>query len=225
MEKKLPGWIGIGGFTLALAAGAINACMLLSVVHEPVSHLTGTTTNFAIALSAWRVPDALRLGGMLVCFFAGSVVSGMIIRDYHVRLGRRYGVVLFMESVGILYALAVFKSGPLVSQMVLSAVCGLQNAMATTFSRSVVRTTHVTGLITDLGIQLGHALIKLAIDIQKMKLMAILVGGYFIGALVSALLFVHFGVQVLLLPAAITGCIGVPYYVYRSTHGTRRPEA
>ncbi|KNC69503.1 hypothetical protein SARC_17985, partial [Sphaeroforma arctica JP610] len=34
----------------------------------------------------------------------------------------------------------------------------MQNAMATTFKLAVIRTTHFTGMTTDLSVQLAHVL-------------------------------------------------------------------
>lgn len=213
MDTKLPAWIGLGGLALSVSAGSMNAFVLMDTLRTPVSHLTGTSTNFAIALARLDLPLALRLFLLLATFFVGSAVSGMIIRDYHVKLGRRYGVVLMFESVMIMFAILVYPNNPWVGQFAISFACGLQNAMATTFSRAVVRTTHVTGLITDLGIQLGHKIVGLKVDKPKTKLLSILVGGYILGSIIGALLYTHLHVYVLLIAAVITGGTGFPYYL------------
>ena len=51
-----------------------------------------------------------------------------------------------------------------------ACACGLQNAMVSTYSEAVVRTTHVSGMFTDLGIFLGHALRGLPVDSRRLRL-------------------------------------------------------
>ena len=72
------------------------------------------------------------------------------------RLGRRYGVALSVESLMLFAAIPLFRHQHLAGPLLAAMACGLQNAMATTYSGAVVRTAHLSGMFTDLGIMLGH---------------------------------------------------------------------
>lgn len=95
-----------------------------------------------------RVNRAARLS-----FFVGGVFSGMIIVNESFAMGRSYGhaflVVagfLFWASLWVAYA----PENPNWIFLV-STACGIQNGVTTRYSGNVVRTTHMTGLTTDVG--------------------------------------------------------------------------
>jgi len=87
--------------------------------------------------------------------------------------------------------------------MLLCFIMGLQNAVITKISKAEIRTTHVTGIVTDIGIELG----KLAYwnagstaarplvhaDRKRLRMLSKLLGCFFIGGLTGALGFKHLG--------------------------------
>jgi len=74
---------------------------------------------------------------------------------------------------------------------------GLQNAIITKISRAEIRTTHVTGMVTDIGIELGKMLYwnrregapEVAADWDKLRLLSSLVGVFFLGGVIGSLGF------------------------------------
>lgn len=106
---------------------------------------------------------------------------------------------------------------------------GLQNALVTKVSRSVVRTTHLTGIFTDLGIELSQLIFRNKPNrIFQLKrailLKTIIVVGFFLGGLVCALLFKWLGQRTLLIPVGILlfaqyrDRLLLGYYRYRRRH-------
>jgi len=95
-----------------------------------------------------------------------------------------------------------------------SAACGLQNAMASTYSGAVLRTTHLSGMFTDLGAALGHFLRGIPVDWIRVRLYAMLIGSFFLGGIAGSLLFATFGPATLYLPAAFTGTVAAGYTLY-----------
>jgi uncharacterized membrane protein YoaK (UPF0700 family) len=88
--------------------------------------------------------------------------------------------------------------------MLLCFIMGLQNAIITKISNSRIRTTHVTGLVTDLGIELGklfywniekeHPPENMVLGNRiKLRLLASLLLMFFIGGLAGAFGFNHIG--------------------------------
>ena len=89
---------------------------------------------------------------ILAAFFLGCLASGAIIRQSSLRLGRRYGVALTVEAGLLLLAGLFLRREANVGDYLAAMACGLQNAMVTTYSGSARRTTHITGMVTDLAL-------------------------------------------------------------------------
>lgn len=215
MNSKLPAWVGLGAFMLSLAAGCMNAFTLVSLIALPVTHSTGTTSAFSIALAHGDFSQALYLLGLIIAFVLGAVSSGLLIRDYHLKLGRRYGIALMSEAALVTIAFVSYQDDPLVTHFLLAFAAGLQNAMATTYSGAVVRTTHVTGILTDLGIQAARAITGQRVDRPRIFLFIWIFVGFVTGSFFAAFFFPILGALVLLLVILLSGGTGLAYYVYR----------
>jgi uncharacterized membrane protein YoaK (UPF0700 family) len=219
---RLPGWVLVGAALLAFMAGIINVAGFLGVQHAGITHLTGTTTLLGIAVGEGDAPQMLHFAAMIGAYLAGTVASGMIIQDSTLRLGRRYGVVLFLEALLLIAAVPLLGTGHLSGDYLASAACGLQNAMVSTYSGAVLRTTHVSGTLTDLGIFLGHWLRGLGVDARRVRLLLALVVAFFAGAVAGTRLFQAFTYGALYVPAAATGVAGLGYGLYSQLHRQRR---
>lgn len=215
MGVQLPRWVWIGAIALACVAGMVNVIGYLGFEHQAITHLTGTTSLLAAAVAAGDLRAALHLLGVVLAFFGGAMLSAVIIQDSTLRLGRRYGVVLSIESLLLLAAVPLFERGQIWGALAAAMACGLQNAMATTYSGAVVRTSHLSGMFTDLGIGLGHALRGMPLQPRRLMLSGVIISGFFAGGIIGALLFVRIGYSALYLPAALTGFTGIGYFVYR----------
>ncbi len=149
--------------TLSWVAGYTNTLTILTC-DAVTSHVSGTTSSFgrAVAEGSWGVAGFLLF--LLTSFLFGAVISG-----YTTELGHRrawasiYVLPMSIEAVLLaVFALSVelhghrqLEQGAALLWMtgVASAAMGLQNATITRISNSVVRTTHVTGVLTDLGLE------------------------------------------------------------------------
>lgn len=215
LTKPIPVWILIGGLLLTCCAGCINAVGFLGVHHQALSHMSGTGTILSTELVLQQYEAARHALLILGFFLLGCVLSGVIIRQSTLRVGRRYGVALTCESALLLGATYFLRHGSNASDCMAAMACGLQNAMATSYSGAVIRTTHITGLITDLGIALGLALRGEQMDLRRIGLFLLLVSGFILGGFLGGLGYVHFGADTLLFPAAVTGVTGIGYTVYK----------
>lgn len=197
------------GLALTFVAGAINAGGLL-LVGQYTSHMSGIVSALAdhVALGAWA---ALGAGlAALLPFLAGAACSAMLInwgrrqrRDSPHRLPLRLEATLLI-GFGLLGA--GFQDSPLAALPAVPLLCflmGLQNATITKISGARIRTTHVTGLVTDLGIELGKLFYwnrlrlpgeaPVRADRARMRLLGVLLGGFFLGGVAGALGFGHLG--------------------------------
>src|SRR6478735_1476321 len=209
MIAKLPRWVWTGAWALAFVAGIINVVGLLGFEHQAVTHLTGTTSMLAAALAAFDVTAALHFAAIIGSFVAGTVLSGFLIQDSTLQLGRRYGIALLLESILLGIAIPLLNRDSFFGIYSAACACGLQNAMVSTYSGAVVRTTHLSGMFTDLGIAIGHALRGLPVDTKRLRLCGLVISGFLCGGIAGAWGFGTLGYSALLLPASLTAIAAV----------------
>ena len=212
---RLPAWVWTGAVALACVAGMVNVVGYLSFEQQAVTHLTGTTTLLGEAVAKRDLHAISRLAGVALAFMAGAALSGMIVQDSTLKLGRRYGVALVLESLLLFAAIPLFMQGRLAGPLLAAMACGLQNAMVTTFSGAIVRTTHLSGMFTDLGIGLGHLLRGMPLPTRRLALSGLIIGGFLAGGIIGAWLFALFRYKALFAPALLTGSTGIGYMLYR----------
>ena len=218
MISRLPRWALTGGVMLAFVAGMINAVGYLGFRHQAITHMTGTSSLLGVAMARGDLGELLHFGTLLLAFVAGCALSGFVIGDSTLRLGRRYGVALSIEAVMLLLAVPLLHRQHDAGLWLAAAASGLQNAMAGTYSGAVIRTSHVSGISTDLGTWLGHYLRGVAVDGRKVRLYAALFVGFLAGGVAAGLAFPRLQERTLLLPAVLTGLVGMAYAVYRHRH-------
>lgn len=177
--------------------------------------MSGTAAIFGTELARSEYAGALHALLVLSSFFVGCVLSGILVRSEALQLGRRYGVALVCESVLLFSATYLLVSGKGAGDFLAAMACGLQNALATSYSGAVIRTTHITGIITDLGLAAGAALRGDRVDVRRTGLYALLALGFTGGSVLGGLGYVAMGFRVLLFPAMITGIAGLGYSAYQ----------
>lgn len=214
MINKIERWAWWGGAMLAAIAGAVNAVGFLSYAHQAVTHLTGTTTLVSLAVTGQRFDEMRHLLGVIGAFVLGAAFSGFLIQHSTLKLGRRYGAALMVESVLLACAAALMKTHGPAGSYFASAACGLQNAMAGTYSGALVRTTHLTGMFTDLGAALGHLARGIHVEWLRVRLCLVIIVSFTIGGAMGALLFVQLQSDTLYVPAVVTGLAGMWYMAY-----------
>ena len=215
LRKEIPLWILVGGFSLTLIGGCINAIGLLGVYHQAVSHMSGTVTMLGLDLAGRDATVTLHTFSVIFAFFVGALVSGFITRQSTLQAGRRYGFVLALESVLLFAAVYLLRQDMRAGDYLAAMACGLQNAMATSYSGAIIRSTHVTGIITDLGIACGHLLRGQQVEWRRLQLYGVLLTGFLTGAWLGAVGYSQIGYGTLLFPATLAGCTGLGYAVFK----------
>ncbi len=199
----------LAGF-LAFVAGAINAGGFLAV-KQYTSHMSGIVSTMAEELALGNMVVVLDGLGALLSFVAGAACSAVLINwARRRRLHSEYAGPLLVEAAllvcfGLLGGNMEMQEWLFVplTVSVLCFVMGLQNAMITKVSRSEIRTTHVTGMVTDIGIELGKLVYwnighhegsaPVIANRAKLWLLSTLVGLFFVGGVVGAIGFKHIG--------------------------------
>jgi len=154
------------------------------------------------------------LWGVLIAFCAGAALSGLLVQESKLKLGNRYAHVLLLEAALIVACIPLLEASSVWGVWLAASVCGLQNAMASTYSGSLLRTTHLTGMFTDLGIGLGHLLRGVPLQYRRLTLSGMVISGFLLGSGLGAIFYRPLGFLALLIPAAITAALGVAYIGY-----------
>ncbi|MGR3721958.1 YoaK family protein [Abyssibius alkaniclasticus] len=187
-------------YILACIAGAVNAGGFL-LLGQYTSHMTGYMSQIADQIVLQNFTLAFQGMMAVALFLSGAICSAFIInwaKAFHPR--QRFSLPIGLQGALLLaFAFSGRIGLPLYgAQMlglaILSFVMGLQNATITKISGAVIRTTHVTGIVTDIGIELGRGLFGQAYRVQhargnreKLRLLAGIVLMFFFGGLVGAL--------------------------------------
>lgn len=198
------------GFILAFVAGAINAGGFLAV-QRYTSHMTGLVSEMADGIVLGLYDAALAGLGAMVCFVTGAMCSTILVHySRRKHMHSEYALPLLLEAVlllcfGIMGGTLSHVDGLFVSAtvMLLSFMMGLQNAVITKLSQAEIRTTHVTGIVTDIGIELGRVLYwnaatqahlpKVAANRDRLMVLSLLLTAFFVGGVAGALGFKHLG--------------------------------
>ncbi len=211
--------------SMAFQAGILNMGGFMAC-HRFVSHVTGFATFFGYETNQ---PDSRHAIGMLAVplfFLFGAMLSGQLV-DLRLKLHKKpkyyitFGLIFFLTLVvffgGISGQFGVFGE-PLVYSRdylllaLLCLICGIQNGTITTVSKSVVRTTHLTGITTDLGIGIIRYFNRDKYDYNpddsKANLMRIGIISFFIlGSVIGGFAFTHFDYGGFLIPVITSGLL------------------
>jgi uncharacterized membrane protein YoaK (UPF0700 family) len=201
---------------LALIAGMLNSVGFVAV-SVYTSHMTGLLASVAdhAVLGSW---DIVRVGAAAIAVFTLGAACCALLFNWARRRGlrSRFANVLVLEAVLVLVfgALAdrlTWSHRAWVYITVLGFTMGLQNAIITKISQAQIRTTHVTGMITDIGIELGKLAYRSRLpgvdpvraDLGKLGTLTAIVLSFFTGSGLGAWGYAQAGFRVLLAPALL----------------------
>jgi uncharacterized membrane protein YoaK (UPF0700 family) len=216
--------------SLSWIAGYTNVVTLLVTGHV-VSHMTGNTTVFSSAIGAGDGTQIKEIGSILIFFLLGAAFSGSLTEIARRRgLASKYILPIGIEAVllallGLLmahYANGHDASLGIYFALLAAFAMGLQNATITHISGAEIRTTHVTGVITDLGLEGVQFLIWWRDKVRSRKnpqrlvrtlrisrrhptflrllLLASILGSFGFGAIIGTVLLARFPHLVMLVP-------------------------
>jgi len=197
-------------WSMAFVAGAVNAGGFLAVGRY-TSHMTGVVSSLADDAALNDFATALSFLLMMLCFMGGAALSTVLVAyGKRHRMRSRYALSLLVESF---FLLAFGYMGARLNGKVrldlpeavalLCFIMGMHNAVTTNISGAVVRTTHMTGNVTDLGIELAKLFYRnsrklegapiIRADRGRLKLVGLLLASFVAGGVTGALGFRHFG--------------------------------
>lgn len=150
------------GAYMAFVAGAVNAGGFLAIARY-TSHMSGIISAIGDDLALHDLISVVGGISLLLSFLFGAATTAIIVNWGHRRrIHSEFALPLLLEAVLLLVFGLVGANLNLylpltvpVIALLLCFVMGLQNAIVTKASKAEIRTTHMTGVITDIGIELG----------------------------------------------------------------------
>ncbi|WP_299347226.1 YoaK family protein [uncultured Maritalea sp.] len=203
---------------LSSVAGALNAVGFL-IAGSFTANMTGNISAAADQLANGGILISLSFLGLVVAFVFGASMAALAIQVGESRQIRSvYALAITAQAVilfvlGIALGLSSTNTNETFLVIVLSFVMGLQNAVTTMISRARVRTTHVSGMATDIGIELAALLgdNKSRHDaMPKLWLHSLTLVCFFMGGGCGALLYQFIGSWLFVIAAVVLMLIAVP---------------
>ena len=151
---------------LSFVAGIVNIVGVLSV-KVLTTNITGCFAFFSEEILLDHYNEALTYFLFIICFLSGAFCSSFLVefssghRTVRPHLIPLITEILILGCVGMSdYKELKISLSPYITAGLLLFAMGVQNSLVTRVSQSVVRTTHLTGLFTDLGIELSKLFFK-----------------------------------------------------------------
>jgi len=195
------------GAIMAVIAGAVNAGGFLAI-QRYTSHMTGIISGIADDLIVSDLTVVLAGIASLLSFIAGAATTTIFINwARRHKLHSEYALSLALEAALLMvFGLLGANLNVLVEVFVpttvllLCFIMGLQNAITTKISQKEIRTTHMTGVVTDIGIELGRLIYwnkskhfpldeNVRANRQKLKAYLLIFSAFLTGAVLGALAF------------------------------------
>ncbi|MBL8951571.1 MAG: DUF1275 domain-containing protein [Myxococcaceae bacterium] len=190
---------------LAFIGGFVNSGGFITV-GAFTSHVTGSVGRIGTHLATGDPGAAVLALSLVLSFFVGSVGATLIIEGHAPKaVSRAYGRALLVEAA-LLALFVVTQARRDVACAVLCAAMGMQNSLVTRLSGAVIRTTHLTGVVTDLGIEAARWLRwqqtrRERPQRSRIALLAVIVATFVAGAVAGGTLTARFDRHAMGLPA------------------------
>jgi len=204
---------------LSFVAGIVNVTGFFAV-QKLTTNVTGHFAFFADEVIRKNYHTAWIYLVYILAFFTGSFSSSFMVEFVSRRNQRFVNIIPVSIEMFILTVVAVSSSfhlslsDNLIACSLLFAM-GLQNSLVTSISNSMVRTTHLTGLFTDLGIELSQLFFyrqpeQIKRLTSSIKLRFAIISFFFTGCIVGGYAYLLYGTLSLLL-AVLFLIIGLLY--------------
>jgi uncharacterized membrane protein YoaK (UPF0700 family) len=197
---------------LSFVAGMVNVSGLFAV-QRLTTNVTGHFAFFADEMAKKNFGQGFVFLLFILAFLFGAFCSNLLV-ELISKVNERFinsipfGIeIAILSFIAFLHPSTISNNGNLVAYWLLFAM-GLQNALVTSLSNSIVRTTHLTGLFTDLGIELSQLFFYRTAEQQhkltsSIKLRLTIIFFFFFGGVTGGYGYLATGMKVLLLAVAL----------------------
>ena len=204
---------------LSFVAGIVNVTGFLAVA-KLTTNVTGHFAFFVDEIFKLNFWQGLVYFLYIFCFFLGSFTSSILVEIISRRKANFVYIVptsiecLILILIGVSGKSILIQHPDIIACSLLFAM-GLQNSLVPRISNAVVRTTHLTGLFTDLGIELSQLFFYRKNEqkeklISSVKLRLTIISFFFIGGIIGGVFYSKIKLYVLLI-ASFSLILGIVY--------------
>lgn len=192
---------------LSFVAGIVNVAGFLAI-QKLTTNVTGHFAFFVDEVFKLDFRQGFVYFLYIFFFFLGSFISSFLV-EYIAKRNSNYTYIIPTAIEGIilssvaLFAPQLILTNPNLIAFFLLFAMGLQNSLVTRISNATVRTTHLTGLFTDLGIELSQLFFYREVSAREklfisIKLRLTIISFFFAGGIVGGIFYSEIGLHVLL---------------------------
>ncbi|ARV14302.1 YoaK family protein [Polaribacter sp. SA4-12] len=186
---------------LSFVAGIVNVTGFLAF-KQLTTNVTGHFALFMSDVAEFKFWKGTIYFLYIFSFLFGSFLSSYLIEKYKENKRLNVFVIptiiecIILISIGVLSNIIEIEFPNLIVCLLLVAM-GIQNSFVTKISNAIVRTTHLTGLFTDLGIDISHLLFPKLLEQrdklkENIKLRLYIISFFFVGGLVGVIFYSNF---------------------------------
>ncbi|MGX7076090.1 YoaK family protein [Globicatella sanguinis] len=199
-------------FSLTFSAGFLNASTFLQYSYV-VTHHTGTVTQMGLVVAENNWPLIKLYFGLIMAYIFGGVIAGMLFPKEIFTPQKRYGGILIILN-GVLLILLQISALHSVLLYYLSFMIALQNGMFLSYRGMIVRTSHVSGTLTDIGLTFGRW-VRSQNHHYKMKFIFLTVNflAFLSGSLLAGILSTLIAFNLLYVNVMINIILGILSYI------------
>lgn len=201
-------WIG----TLSFISGYANVYGII-LIGLTLTHFSGDVSKAAIHFVEHTPFDdhILKIVIGLSLFLLGNIFSGFFIGERAFNMKRRYGYVFIGMGFAIFFTYIFFGDSKNFAY-ILCFTTGIQNGLFMTYKGILIRTSHLTGSISDLGVYIGYKLRGLKVDNIKIFYYITTILAFFVGGVFSSYLYGKFGEDAIILVPILYFLVGAEYF-------------
>jgi uncharacterized membrane protein YoaK (UPF0700 family) len=195
---------------MALIAGYINSAMLIEF-SIPVSQMSGVASNISGHLAAvdWTLLSVSIL--ILLSFIFGAFISGLLIGQKQYNETPNYGYGLLLNCLLLTLAALLSFQHSVFSVLLSATACGIQNALVASYRGLQLRTTHMTGNATDIGVHLAAKIKSKTKWNWRSNVLVVLLITYILGGIIGIYAYIAIPNWSLIFPGVLTGVLGLVY--------------
>ncbi len=201
-------WIG----TLSFISGYANVYGII-LIGLTLTHFSGDVSKAAIHLASHNTLDEqiIKIIFGLLLFLCGNIFAGFLIGERSFNMKKRYGFVFWGIGFSIFLIYILFGNNKNFSY-ILCLTTGIQNGLFMTYKGILIRTSHITGSISDLGVYIGYKLRGIKVDNIKIYYYLTTIIAFFTGGVFAGYLYDKFGNDAIILVPILYFLVGTEYF-------------
>lgn len=172
-------------FFFFIQSGYMNAITFNQILNIPSGYMSGIIPRLGFDLYHQKYTWCVYILFNYICFIIGGILTSVILyRSQEFQLNKKYILILLILIISTIYTEYMYYYYPFTIYYILSSsfTNGCQNAMTTIYSNGLYRTTHITGLTTDISIYIGKCVYRDQTYSYKLTLWIYSIFGLFIGS-------------------------------------------